>query len=250
MTQNVSPAQGFFICHTCKLRHPCINNQNYLDKLAQHVGHSTSYLDRDWLNEHGHSKLAAWNPLKKLVSAIGFWDVLKLRMAIEGYTPNADVKAALQTLQSLTVTNLHSLASSATAGWQSAEIDNTANLYLDALAQFVLDFANTAPGSSKGCYVFAGAGIETGKLSNPMSGAEGTLTLLDVTNNPQTPRQIGFIPYTTQDEVVESSPMSVAAGFNGVLPPFWALAFINHSGAALAAAGNTAKYRGVYATVI
>lgn len=166
------------------------------------------------------------------------------------WTPNADVKQALQALQTATVTNLHSLANSATAGWQGAEVDNTSNLFLDVLLQVVLDFANTAPANSKAAYVFAAGGLETGKLSNPFSGTEGTLTLVDVTANPQAARQIGTIPYTTQDEVAEGSPMSIGAGFGGAAPPFWAPGIINHSGAALAASGNTVKFRGSYLTVI
>ena len=247
---HVCLADGFALCHTCQLRHPCFSHQGYLDFLERHKSHSTSFLNRDHLDQAGHSKLAAWDPRRLLVSAFGWWDVLKLRLALEGFAPNADIKTALQSLQTLTVTNLHSLANSATAGWQSAEIDNTSNLYLDSLVQFVLDFANTAPANSKGVYVFAASGLETGKLSNPFSGSEGTLTLVDVTTTAQAARQIGFIPYTTQDEIVESTPMSVAAGNNGIHPPFWALGVMNHSGAALAASGNTAKYRGVYATVI
>lgn len=247
---DVCRAEGFALCYTCKLRHPCFSHQGYLDFLERHRGHSTSFLNRDHLDAQGHSKLAAWDPRRLLVWAAGQREVLRLRLAMEGFAPNADVKTALQAIQTLTVTNLHSLASSATAGWQSAQVDNTSNLYLESLCQFVLDFANTAPANSKGVYVFAASALETGKLSNPFSGSEGTLTLLDVTTTAQAARQIGFIPYTTQDEIVESTPMSVAAGNNGIHPPFWALGAMNHSGAALAASGNTAKYLGVYATVV
>lgn len=243
-------AEGFALCHTCGLRHPCFSRQGYLDFCERHKGHATSYLNRDWLHEQRQSKLAAWDPRKLLISVYDAWDVIKLRVALEGYNPNADVKQALQALQSLTVTNLHSLASSATAGWQSAEIDNTSNLYLDSLVQVVLDFANTAAANSKCAYVFAASGLETGKLSNPFSGTEGTLTLTDVTTNAQNARLIGTVPYTTTDEIAEGSPMSVAGGNGGVHPPFWAVGIINHSGAALAASGNTVKYRGVYATVV
>jgi hypothetical protein len=245
-----SLAEGFALCHTCALRHPCFSRQNFEDFCQRHQGHSVTYLNRDWLHEKFHSKLAAWDPRKLLVSAFGFWDVLRLRVALEGYDPNADVKQALQAVQTLTVTNLHSLASSATGGWQSAEIDNTANLYLDSFVQVVLDFANTAPANSKCAYVFGAGGIETGKLSNPFSGTQGTLTLTDVTSNAQAAPLLGIVPYTTQDEVAESSPMSVASGHGGVHPPFWGVGIINHSGAALAASANTVKYRGVYATVI
>ena len=245
-----SRAEGFALCHTCALRHPCLTYANYLDFAERHQGHSLSYLNRDWLHERHRSRLAAWDPRKLLVSAFGALEVLRLRAALEGYAPNADVKQALQAVQTLTVTNLHSKASSTTAGWQGAEIDNTSNLYLDQLVQVVLDFANTAPANSKCAYVFAAAGIETGKLSNPFSGSEGNLTLLDVTTTEQAAALIGRVPYTTQDEVAEGRPMSVAAGYGGVLPPFWTVGIMNHSGAALAASGNTVKYRGVFATVV
>lgn len=153
-----------------------------------------------------------------------------------------DIYAKLGAVQTMTVTGLQSLASSATAGWQSNQVDNTTNQYLDALVQVVLDFANTAPANSRGAYVYAAGGLETGVLSNPASGTQGAITLLDVTANAQNLKLIGFIPYTTQDEVAESSPMSVAAGFGGILPPFWSVVIVNHSGAALASTGNTVKW--------
>jgi hypothetical protein len=162
----------------------------------------------------------------------------------------ADIKTAYGSIQTMTVTNLHSLANSATAGWQSAVVDNTSNLYLDALVQVVLDFANTAPANARQAYVFAYAGSESGTYSNPASGSEGTITLVDVTTTPQNLRLLGAIPYTTTDEVAESSPMSVASAFGGVLPPYWGVVIINYSGAALAASGNTVKWRPVYSTAI
>lgn len=149
--------------------------------------------------------------------------------------------------QTLTVTNLHSLANSATAGWQSAAVDNASDLFLDFMVYFVLDFANTAPANSKGVYAFAYSGIGS-IYTNPASGSEGTITLPDVTANPLSLRPLGFIPYVTQDEVVESPHFSVAQAFGGVMPQKWGVVLMNHSGAALAGSGNTAKYYGVYST--
>jgi len=163
---------------------------------------------------------------------------------------NADIKVALQSVQSMTVTNLHSLASSTTAGWQSAVVDNTSNLFLDAMVMVVLDFTSGAPGSSRAAFLWAYGGIESGVYTNPVSGSEGSLTLVDVTANPQCLKLVGTIPYTTSDEIAEAGPFSVAAGFGGILPPFWGLALINHSGVALHSSGNTVKYRGIYATAI
>jgi len=159
------------------------------------------------------------------------------------------VQPFYDTETTMTVTNLHSLANSATAGWQSDVVDNSVNLYLDAMVQVVLDFANTAPSSDKCVYVYAYAGLST-VYSNPASGAQGTITLTSIASNPQNLRLIGVIPYTTQDEVAESSPMSVAAAFGGILPPSWGIVIINFSGAALAASGNTVKWRGTSLSVI
>jgi hypothetical protein len=204
------------------------------------------------------------NSRQALASAQGFverhplhdfaFDIITATEIHSGHVPdwaeNADVKLAYQAAQAMTVTSLHSLASSATAGWQSAVVDNTTNLFLDALGMVVLDFANTAPANSKAAFVYGYGGLESGTYTNPASGTEGALTLLDVTANPNVLKHLYTLAYGTADEVAEGAPFSVAAGFGGVLPPFWGLAIINHSGAALAASGNILKYRGVYATVI
>ena len=161
----------------------------------------------------------------------------------------ADIKeAGLATITAMTVTNLHSLANSATAGWQSTVVDNTSTLFADALVQVVLDFAVTAPANSRAAFLYAYAGLET-TYTNPASGTEGTITLLDITANAQNLKLVGIIPYTTADEVAESAVFSVAAAFGGALPPKWGLALMNHSGSALAASGNTVKWTGLYHTV-
>src|SRR5687767_1697901 len=116
----------------------------------------------------------------------------------------ANIKLALQAEQTMTVTNLHSLANSATAGWQSAVVDNTSDLFADALVQVVIDFANTAPANDKAVYVFAYAGLDT-TYTNPASGSEGAVTLVSIDTTPQAMPLIGILPYTTQDEVAESS---------------------------------------------
>lgn len=160
----------------------------------------------------------------------------------------SSVKLAFSAVSTMTVTNLHSLASSATAGWQSAVVDNTSDLYEDVLVQVVLDFANTAPANDKCAYVYAYGGLET-TYSNPASGTEGAITVTTIVSNPQAFKQIGIVPYNTADEVAESQPMSVASAFGGILPPKWGLVIMNYSGAALASSGNTVKYAGVYHTV-
>jgi hypothetical protein len=183
-----------------------------------------------------------------LIPWIAIWLALAPVASVEART-SSDIKQAYSTVQTFTVTNLHSLASSQTAGWQSAIVDNTSNLYQDALVQVVLDFANTAPANDKAAYVYVCAGIESGTYSDPCSGSEGTITLTNVGSTGQNVRLIGVLAYETADAVIESSPMSVAAAFGGTLPPYWKVVIINYSGAALAGSGNTVKWVGKYATV-
>lgn len=145
---------------------------------------------------------------------------------------------------SMTVTNLNSLASSTTTGWQSAAVDNTTNVYEDAHVQVIVDMANTAPANDKCLYVLAYSALET-TYTSPASGSEGTVTLTNITNTGQNIRQLGVIAYTTQDEVIESSVMSVASAFGGILPAKWGIIIVNYSGAAIAASGNSVKWIGV-----
>ena len=161
----------------------------------------------------------------------------------------SDVKQAYGSTQTLTVTNLHSLASSATVCWNGAVIDNTSDLYRDAIVGVVIDFANTTPASDKAVYVYAYGGIESGVYTQPFAGTEGTVTLTNISTTGQNQRLIGVVAYETQDAVIESQPMSVAAAFGGELPPFWGIVICNLSGAAFAASGNTVKWRGKYGTV-
>ncbi len=251
----VSTAEAWAVCHTCRLRHPCWTRQGYDDFCQRHVGHATSYLNRDMLHERFRSPLAAWDPRKVVRSAFGHIAALALRAAFDHnldlYAPNADVKEAFQSVQTLTTTSLQSLSSSPTAGWQSAGIDNASNLYLDDLFQFTFAYANTAPASSKCAYLFAAHSLDGGTTwTKPATGSEGSITLVDVTANPQALRMLGTQPYTTANETTASSALSMAATAGGVLPSRYAAVVINHTGAATNSSGNVVKHQGVYSTVI
>lgn len=254
---SLSRAEALAVCHTCRLRHPCFSQQGYEDFCARHIGHKTSYFNRDALHDQHRSPLAAWDPRKLIRSAFSEASAWMLRQAmgdlygVSEYAPNADVKQSFQSVVTMTVTNLHSLASSATAGWQSDAVNNSANLYLDDLFQFTLDFANTAPANSKCVFLFASHSIDGGTTyTNPASGTQGTCTFVDVTTTPQRMPSLGQIPYITADEIAKSRSLSMAATNSGVLPGYYSVALINHSGAALHSSGNIVKHQGVFATVI
>ncbi len=151
---------------------------------------------------------------------------------------SGDVKEKFGTATAFTKTNAN-LATSATAGWMSNAIDNSANLYSDALVTIELAAVNTAPANSKVIYLYAFALIDTSGSaytstgSATPSGSEGTLTFPDVTVNPLPMPRLGSVAYPIQNTAINAGPFSVAACFNGVLPPKWGVAMINHSGMTL-----------------
>jgi len=249
-------AEHLAVCHTCRLRHPCQTWQGYLDFCERHQNHAVSYLQRDALRARGADRLAAWDPRKMVRSAFGAAASWALRQAVGEdalvalYRPNADIKQANQSLQTMTVTNLHSLASSATAGWQSDGVDYSSNLYLDDIWQFLFDTANTATGASRAFFCFAAHSFDGTNYTTPATGTEGTITLVDVTANAIAMARLGSVPYITTNENPRSAGMSMAATLNGVLPAKAAVAVINHANASLSASGSTVKHGGVFATVI
>jgi hypothetical protein len=170
----------------------------------------------------------------------------------------SNILEAFGTSTSLTISSLNSLASSPTAGWQSAAIDNTSNLYLDYEVQAKFAAVNTAPAGSHAFFVYAAALLDdsgsdyatTGAASGGApSGSEGTITFPDITTNPVNVPLIGTIPYVGQNAAIVSPPFSVAAAYNGHVPAKFVILIINHSGLTIAASGNFVKVRGVYRTV-
>lgn len=136
-----------------------------------------------------------------------------------------------------TITNAN-LATSATAGWQSNAIDNSTNLFLDAVVMFDLAAVNTAPANSKAifCYAFglvdASGAIYTSTGDAAPGATEGALTYPDVTTLPVVAPLLGVIPYPVQNKILRAT-FSVARCFGGILPPKWAIGMVNHSGMTL-----------------
>src|SRR5712692_4265791 len=82
------------------------------------------------------------------------------------------------TYTAMTVTNLQSLASSATAGWQSARVDlQTSVQPLDVEIFVKLTTANTAPANDKAMYVYICPMITTDGGTTWLAADQGTATL-------------------------------------------------------------------------
>jgi hypothetical protein len=137
----------------------------------------------------------------------------------------ATSKAAYGTATSITVT-LASLANNGSA--TSSAIDNTTNLFLDANVEVIVVSAASGTSATGYVEVFAKASIDNADFASDT--ADRKIGTIGVAANATTYK--GIFP--------------VASAFGGVLPPYWQVRVRNATGAALAASGNAAFYRGIH----
>lgn len=154
----------------------------------------------------------------------------------------AALKQIFGSSTSLTIT-LASLG--ATASRESTAVDNTTNLFLDALVYVKVKLATGTPSADKALYVYAYGSEDGTNYGDNATGTDAALTMRIPTNL----RLIGVI--NTPDSgalTYKSQPMSIAQAFNGVLPRKWGIVVTNASGLALDATGSnhSASYTGVY----
>jgi len=162
-------------------------------------------------------------------------------------------KVAYGSYTALTVTNLQSLASSATAGWQSVRMDNqTSVLALDYEIAVKLTTANTAPANDKAAYVYISDAMTTdggttwlqadqGTTTLP-TGAEGTTTIA----SPNNLKLLGIMLYTTAQMTMQRSFM-LSNAVGQFMPDGFSIIVINFTGAALSTSCVVA-YRAITTT--
>ena len=135
----------------------------------------------------------------------------------------------------ITIT-LNSLSNSSTVGRASTVVDNTANLYLDALVSLTIQ-ASGSVGTNPIVSVFAYAVGDNSNYTDGVTGADASYTLLTTPN-----LRLMDVINVNNTTAFTSAPKSVANAFGGVLPPKWGIVVVNNSGVALAAAAQTASY--------
>jgi hypothetical protein len=151
----------------------------------------------------------------------------------------ANVLQAFGTSTSITIT-LNSLGSGSAR--ESTAIDNTSNLYLDALVRVSVSVGTVANPKEVRVYV---VGSEDGTVyEDPATGADAAITLED----PPVTKLARVIPTPTSSKVYEAI-FSVAQCFGGSMPRKWSIIVENQTGAALAGSSNSASYSGIYNTV-
>jgi hypothetical protein len=128
------------------------------------------------------------------------------------------------------------------AARSSASIDNTSDLFLDALVQLQVVLQTGTPGSDGVIFVYAYGTADSDTVAmwghTDIDGTDKAMTLINFDNL----RRIGTIACPTSGGTFESSPMSVAAAFGGILPRRWGILCHNRTNIALSATeGNHLK---------
>lgn len=127
----------------------------------------------------------------------------------------------------------------------SAAIDNTSNLFLDALVQVQIKSGASGVSATGYVNVYAFATVDGGTTySDGATGSDASITL----TAPPNARLIGTVNVVANATTYKSSPMSVAQAFGGMLPDHWGIIIENKSGGALdTTEGNHLKlYQGMY----
>ena len=159
----------------------------------------------------------------------------------------------------LTVTALNSLAASAglLAGWTSGTIDNTTDKHVDKKisARFTTSSANRQAGRIE---VYAYAMLDDTTWPDIFSsGTEGTEGAATIHDDEQKMENLVLLwstfTDTTNADVHNMPPVSVAEAFGGALPPKFALfvtgAAATSTNAQFAASGNQVTVKGYYDAV-
>jgi hypothetical protein len=166
--------------------------------------------------------------------------------SLDGWRSNANVKAAFGSSSAITCT----LASIAEGGArESTAIDNSTDLYLDALVRVHVKLQTGSPASEKAIYVYAYGSEDGTNYTDNATGSDAAITLRVPTNL----RLIGTIAAPDSGGLTyKSHPFSVAPAFGGILPRKWGIVVQNKTNIAFSATeGDHAKaYSGVYNTVV
>lgn len=145
----------------------------------------------------------------------------------------------------LTIT-LNSLANSATVGRQATVIDNSSNLYIDALLTLIVSTSSSSLGSPNIVSVYV-SGSEDGTNFDQDTAVMGASDAGYTIDSPTNLKQLRPINCSTSSKVY-NMVFSIASAFGGVMPRKWTIVVVNNTGQSLNSSGNSTSYSGIYYT--
>lgn len=153
-------------------------------------------------------------------------------------------KGQFGTTTALTIT-LTSLANAAAR--ESTAIDNTTNLFLDAMLYVSVKLTAGTPAAGAGVDVYAYASVDETNYTDNATGADAALTMRSTPNL----ILLGRIMTSAAGALTwKQMFVSIAGAFGGILPPKWGIVIDNQSGFALDSSGNALSYRGITAQAV
>jgi len=147
--------------------------------------------------------------------------------------------------------DISSLGTSATfvAGRESTEVDNTTNMFIDALVNVdgITGHASTAPTVGQEIRLYCWGSDTTGDAPDTLEGSDSAETLAHVSVlNSLRLAGASAVTVATAGLVYYIQPFSVASLFGGVMPKFWGLFLAhNHNGALAASQSALFSYNGI-----
>lgn len=130
----------------------------------------------------------------------------------------------------------------------SSIVDNTSNLYVDALVGGFIELGTTTPAAGDTLEIYVVGNYDTATATDMTGGIDALLGA----NNEEAPGT-GFMAENLRlleivaceaNEGYHFGPTSVAAAFGGILPPKYMIVLHNNTGTALAA-GSTCNIIGI-----
>lgn len=129
---------------------------------------------------------------------------------------------------------------------QSTAVDNTSNLFLDALVFVKVKSASASTSSTGFVNVYAFGTTDGGTTYSDSAGASDAGITLTA---PPNMRLIGVVNVVANSTTYNAGPFSVAAAFGGILPDHWGIVIENKTAATLDASVGSAWYQGILQTV-
>lgn len=125
----------------------------------------------------------------------------------------------------------------------STAVDNTSNLFLEALVFVKVKSAGSSTSSTGTVNVYAYGTADGGTTYT--DGATGTDAGITLTSPPNA-RLIGIINVVANSTTYNAGPFPVSLAFGGTLPDHWGIVVENKTGATLDASVGSSWYQGAY----
>lgn len=128
----------------------------------------------------------------------------------------------------------------------SAAVDNSSNLFLDALVSVTVKSSSSSTSATGYVAVYAYGTTDGGTTYGGGESSMGTNAAVTLTSPPNIVL-LGIINVVANSTTYSRTAMSIAQAFGGVMPDHWGIVVENKSGATLDASVGSANYQGVYA---